>query len=108
MSGWEPEPTQGGAGEYPGAEPEMAALLDARDYTGAITLIEFERKMFMDKKQASGWRAGVGGEYEWVEGGSASLTAEEAKQDSPYENGKLRDEGAEGPMEDRRRSVLVW
>ena len=27
MSGWEPEPTQGGAGEYPGAEPEMAALL---------------------------------------------------------------------------------
>jgi hypothetical protein len=61
--------------------PELSALLEARDYTGAITLIEFERKMFMDKKQASGWRAGSGGEYEWVEGGSASLTAEEAKQD---------------------------
>ena len=30
---------------------------------------------------ASGWRAGGGGEYEWVEGGSASMTAEEAKQD---------------------------
>jgi len=63
------------------AVPEMAALLDARDYSGAITLLEFERKMFIDKKQASGWRAGGGGEYEWVEGGSASLTAEEAKQD---------------------------
>lgn len=63
------------------AVPEMSALLEGRDYQGAITLIDFERKMFMDKKQASGWRAGGGGEYEWVEGGSASLTAEEAKQD---------------------------
>jgi hypothetical protein len=25
-TGWEPEPTQGGAGPYPGAEPEMASL----------------------------------------------------------------------------------
>eukprot|EP01043_Picozoa_sp_COSAG02_P042862 COSAG02_NODE_3679_length_6390_cov_3.572405_6_plen_246_part_00 len=25
-TGWEPEPVQGGAGHYPGAEPEMAAL----------------------------------------------------------------------------------
>lgn len=35
----------------------------------------------MDKKQASGWQTGRGGEYEWVEGGSASLTPDEAKQD---------------------------
>ena len=63
------------------AIPDMASLLDARDYTGAITLIDFERKIFMDKKQASGWRSGAGGEYQWVEGGSASLTMEEAKQD---------------------------
>ena len=61
--------------------PELQALLEARDYTGAITLIEFESKMFMDKKQASGWRAGANGEYEWVEGGSSHLTGEEAKQD---------------------------
>ena len=32
------------------ATPDMFSLLDARDYTGAITLIEFERKMFLDKK----------------------------------------------------------
>ena len=63
------------------AVPDLPSLLEARDYTGAITLIEFERKMFMDKKQASGWRAGAGGEYEWVEGGSSGLTAEEAKAD---------------------------
>ena len=61
--------------------PTLQALLDARDYTGAITLLEFERKVFMDKKNASGWRAGANGEYEWVEGGSSGLTAEEAKQD---------------------------
>jgi len=61
--------------------PELHALLEARDYTGAMTLIEFERKMFTDKKQASGWRAGANGEYEWVEGGSSALTGNEAKQD---------------------------
>merc|ERR1719502_1862351 len=61
--------------------PELQSLLDARDYTGAITLIEFERKMVKDKQQASGWRAGSGGEYEWVEGGNVNPTAEEAKQD---------------------------
>ena len=61
--------------------PDLMSLLNARDYTGAMTLIEFERKMFMDKKQASGWRAGANGEYEWVEGGSSALTGEEAKQD---------------------------
>ena len=63
------------------AVPDLRQLLEVRDYTGAMTLIEFERKVIMDKKQASGWRAGNGGEYEWVEGGSASLTAEEVRQD---------------------------
>ena len=63
------------------AIPDMQSLLDARDYTGALTLIEFERKMFSDKKQASGWRAGGNGEYEWVEGGSSAMTAEEMQQD---------------------------
>ena len=63
------------------ATPDLWSLLEARDYSGAITVIEFERKIFSDKKQASGWRAGAGGEYEWVEGGSSSLTAEEARQD---------------------------
>jgi len=62
--------------------PELAALLDARDYTGAITLLEFERKMFMDKTRAWGWRAGGGGEFEWVEGGSSALTEEEMQQDT--------------------------
>ena len=38
--------------------------------------------MFGDKKQASGWRAGVGGEYQWVEGGSSQLTEEELVQDT--------------------------
>ena len=62
--------------------PEMHQLLDARDYTGAITLIEFERKVAQDKRQSSGWRQGGGGEYEWVEGGSsAGVTGEEAAQD---------------------------
>ena len=51
--------------------PELNELLDARDYTGAITLLEFERKMAADQKSASGWKArGAGGDYEWVEGGS--------------------------------------
>ena len=35
------------------ATPDMFSLLDARDYTGAITLIEFERKMFLDKKHGA-------------------------------------------------------
>ena len=61
--------------------PEMHQLLEARDYTGAITLSDFERKVDSDKKRASGWRAGAGGEYEWVEGGSSAMTGEEAKQD---------------------------
>ena len=56
--------------------------MEARDYTGASTLLEFERKMFLDKKRASGWRAGGGGEYEWVEGGSPQLTEEEFQQDT--------------------------
>ena len=30
------------------AVPDMQALLDARDYTGALTLIDFERKIFQD------------------------------------------------------------
>ena len=38
--------------------------------------------MFLDKKRASGWRAGGGGEYEWVEGGSPQLTEEEFQQDT--------------------------
>ena len=63
------------------AAPDMATLLEARDYTGAMTLIEFERRMALDKEKASGWRAGAGGEYEWVEGGSSGLTGEEARQD---------------------------
>ena len=47
------EATQGEEGnhfqEATDREPDMASLLDARDYTGAITLIDFERKIFMDK-----------------------------------------------------------
>ena len=38
--------------------------------------------MFIDKKHASGWRAGGGGEFEWVEGGSSALTEEEMQQDT--------------------------
>ena len=53
-----------------------AGLLEARDYMGAITLLEFERKMFMDQKQASGWKDTSSG-YEWVEGGIAQLNEEE-------------------------------
>ena len=38
--------------------PELPELLDKRDWTGAATLIEFERKVFMENKRASGWKAG--------------------------------------------------
>ena len=63
--------------------PELAGLLEARDYTGAITLLEFERKMFMDQKQASGWkdRGGGANSFEWVEGGDIPLSAEEKEAD---------------------------
>ena len=64
------------------AVPEMSTLLNNRDYLGAITLIEFERKMFMDKKQASGWHDAGNGNYQWVEGGKAQLTHDEARQDA--------------------------
>ena len=57
-----------------------AGLLEARDYMGAITLLEFERKMFMDQKQASGWKDTSSG-YEWVEGGIAQLNEEERQAD---------------------------
>ena len=63
------------------AVPDMQALLDARDYTGALTLIDFERKIFQDKKQASGWQARPNGEYEWVEGGSSQMTPDEQRHD---------------------------
>ena len=63
------------------AIPDMQSLLDTRDYTGALTLIEFERKIFLDKKQASGWQARPGGEYEWVEGGSSQMSPEEQRHD---------------------------
>ena len=62
--------------------PELPELLDKRDWTGAATLIEFERKVFMENKRASGWKAGPSGEYEWVEGGSAQLTDEERTNDA--------------------------
>jgi len=63
--------------------PELAGLLEARDYTGAVTLLEFERKMFVDQKQASGWKDKGGGadSYEWVEGGNIPLTEEEKEAD---------------------------
>uniref|UniRef100_A0A7S0HW77 Intraflagellar transport protein 56 n=1 Tax=Phaeocystis antarctica TaxID=33657 RepID=A0A7S0HW77_9EUKA len=63
--------------------PELAGLLEARDYTGAVTLLEFERKMFIDQKQASGWKDKGGGadSYEWVEGGNIPLTEEEKEAD---------------------------
>ena len=32
----------------------VTALLESRDYTGAITLVEFERKLFFEQKNASG------------------------------------------------------
>ena len=57
-----------------------AGLLEARDYMGATTLLEFERKMFMDQKQASGWKDTSSG-YEWVEGGIAQLNEEERQAD---------------------------
>ncbi len=62
--------------------PELPELLDKRDWTGAATHIEFERKVFMENKRASGWKAGPSGEYEWVEGGSAQLTDEERTNDA--------------------------
>ena len=60
-----------------------AGLLEARDYTGAVTLLEFERKMFIDQKQASGWKDKGGGadSYEWVEGGNIPLSEEEKEAD---------------------------
>lgn len=63
--------------------PELAGLLEARDYTGAVTLLEFERKMFIDQKQASGWKDKGGGadSYEWVEGGNIPLSEEEKEAD---------------------------
>ena len=63
--------------------PELGALLEARDYLGAITLLEFERKMFTDQKQASGWKDRGGGaeSYEWIEGGNIPLTEEERQAD---------------------------
>jgi len=63
--------------------PELAGLLEARDYMGAVTLLEFERKMFIDQKQASGWKDKGGGadSYEWVEGGNIPLTEEEKEAD---------------------------
>ena len=50
-----------------------------------MTLLEFERKMFTDTKQASGWKDTGGGAdaYEWVEGGNAVLTADESKSSTP-------------------------
>ena len=50
---------------------------------GAVTLLEFERKMFIDQKQASGWKDKGGGadSYEWVEGGNIPLTEEEKEAD---------------------------
>ena len=62
--------------------PELPELLDKRDWTGAATLIELERKVLMENKRASGWKAGPSGEYEWVEGGSAQLTDEERTNDA--------------------------
>ena len=60
---------------YPTLDVVVAVTSDStRDWTGAATLIEFERKVFMENKRASGWKAGPSGEYEWVEGGSAQLT----------------------------------
>jgi len=62
--------------------PELAALLDSRDYTGAITLVEFERKLFFEQKNASGWKTSETARgFEWVEGSSATLTDEEKQQD---------------------------
>lgn len=60
--------------------PELHALLEARDYTGAITLIEFNRKVFHDAKHSSGWREGATG-FDWVEGSRQPLTEQERKQD---------------------------
>jgi hypothetical protein len=60
--------------------PELHALLEARDFTGAITLIEFNRKVFHDAKHASGWREGATG-FDWVEGSRQPLTEQERKED---------------------------
>ena len=79
-----PMPRVNRAPQFPDAPPLCCAgLLEARDYTGAITLLEFERKMFMDQKQASGWkdRGGGANSFEWVEGGNIPLTAEEKEAD---------------------------
>ena len=62
--------------------PDLGGLLDARDYMGAITLIEFERKMFADQKHASGWRSrGQTTEFEWVEGRDQQMSEDELEQD---------------------------
>eukprot|EP00316_Scyphosphaera_apsteinii_P023027 CAMPEP_0119307576 /NCGR_PEP_ID=MMETSP1333-20130426/8034_1 /TAXON_ID=418940 /ORGANISM="Scyphosphaera apsteinii, Strain RCC1455" /LENGTH=586 /DNA_ID=CAMNT_0007311151 /DNA_START=35 /DNA_END=1795 /DNA_ORIENTATION=- len=62
--------------------PELADLLERRDYMGAITLLEFDRKLFFDQKNASGWKPRDGtGAFEWVDGGNGTLTDEEKQQD---------------------------
>ena len=62
--------------------PPVSDLLDARDYTGAITLIEFERKLFFNQKNASGWRPKPDGRegFDWVEGGGSNTMSEEEQQ----------------------------
>uniref|UniRef100_A0A7S3S006 Intraflagellar transport protein 56 n=2 Tax=Choreotrichia TaxID=141411 RepID=A0A7S3S006_9SPIT len=60
--------------------PDLHSLLEARDYTGAITLIEFNRKVFLDAKHTSGWREGANG-FDWVEGSRQALTEQERKDD---------------------------
>ena len=79
-----PIPRPLGEPHFPTGPPlYCAGLLEARDYTGAVTLLEFERKMFIDQKQASGWKDKGGGadSYEWVEGGNIPLTEEEKEAD---------------------------
>ena len=99
------------------AVPDLRKLLEVRDYTGAMTLIEFECKVIMDKKQASGWREAGAGNYQWGEGGNAQLTMDEARQDADrvmwlacaafhlgnYQQAldayqSLKDKGSEDPM----------
>jgi len=64
------------------AVPDLHTLLDARDYTGAITLVEFNRKLFFDAKHASGWQARTGAAgFDWVEGKQQQLTDEEHRED---------------------------
>jgi len=62
--------------------PELASLLEARDYMGAITLLEFDRKLFFEQKNASGWKTSDNNRgFEWVEGSASQLSEEEKQQD---------------------------